>query len=544
MAPVRDASLLGGRALGTLKKLNRDRRSRDSLARAFASLSTSIPSRQLTSNNNMSFAGPVGSLPIPSFIAKRMFSQAPPRTKSLNIDNINPHVKEAKYAVRGELAIRSEEFKAALAKGEGKDLPFDNVIAANIGNPQQLDQKPITFFRQVLSLMENPQLLEHEDVLKKSLGYKEDVIERARTLLKDVKSVGAYSQSQGALGIRQSVADFIERRDGYSADPANIYLSAGASAGVNALLTVICASPNTGVLVPIPQYPLYTATLSLLNAKCVPYYLNEEDAWGTDVPGIREALHKAQKEGIDVRAVAVINPGNPTGASLQAESIQSVIELAAEENLVVLADEVYQTNVFQGEFHSFKKGLRDLQASPKNSEGKFDNVELASMHSVSKGMVGECGHRGGYYEMVGFDPKVSNLLLVCHDRICANISPLLGRRANLQVRQHHALPSRHRPMHGRSHGQPSQRRLSLLPAIQGRIRPHLLRPQITRLRPVRRFPKDGRRILRFSRRLHVPVPDHQAASEGDRRREERRQERGRLLLHAPARGYRCLHCSR
>lgn len=362
----------------------------------------------------MSFSGPVGSLPIPSFIAKKLFTQGPPRTKSLTIDNINPHVKEAKYAVRGELAVKSEEYRAALNKGEGKDLPFDTVISANIGNPQQLDQKPITFFRQVLSLLENPQLLEHEDVLKKSLGYKEDVIERARTLLKDVKSVGAYSQSQGAPGIRQSVANFIERRDGYPADPANIYLSGGASAGVNALMTVICASPNTGVLVPIPQYPLYTATLSLLNAKCVPYYLNEEDAWGTDVPGIREALRKAQSEGIDVRAVAVINPGNPTGASLQAESIQSVIELAAEENLVVLADEVYQTNVFEGKFHSFKKGLRDLQASPKNKEGKFDNVELASLHSISKGMVGECGHRGGYYEMVGFDPKVSIPIFPSH----------------------------------------------------------------------------------------------------------------------------------
>jgi aspartate/methionine/tyrosine aminotransferase len=522
-----------GRALGTLKKLDR----RSQYSRTFSSLSSSnIPSRRLTSNTNMSFAGPVGSLPIPSFIAKRMFSQAPPRTKSLNIDNINPHVKEAKYAVRGELAIRSEEFKAALAKGEGKDLPFDTVIAANIGNPQQLDQKPITFFRQVLSLMENPQLLEHEEVLKKSLGYKEDVIERARTLLKDVKSVGAYSQSQGALGIRQSVANFIERRDGYSADPANIYLSAGASAGVNALLTVICASPNTGVLVPIPQYPLYTATLSLLNAKCVPYYLNEEDAWGTDVPGIREALHKAQKEGIDVRAVAVINPGNPTGASLQAESIKSVIELAAEENLVVLADEVYQTNVFQGEFHSFKKGLRDLQASPKNSEGKFDNVELASMHSVSKGMVGECGHRGGYYEMVGFDPKVSSLpdphCLASHK--CILTSSFSGRRANLQVRQHHALPTRRRPMHGRSHGQPTPRRLPLLRTVQGRIRPHLHRPQATRLRPVRRFPKDGGRLMRLARRLHVPLPEHHTPSEGHRRREERRQGPRRVLLHALA----------
>jgi len=135
-------------------------------------------------------------------------SKAP--QKVLQIGNINPHVKAAKYAVRGELAVKSEEYRAQLAKGEGKDLPFDTVIAANIGNPQQLDQKPITFFRQVASILENPGLLEHEDVLLKSLGYKSDVLERARKLLKEVKSVGAYSQSQGAPGIRQSVAEYIE----------------------------------------------------------------------------------------------------------------------------------------------------------------------------------------------------------------------------------------------------------------------------------------------------------------------------------------------
>ncbi|KAK5135783.1 hypothetical protein LTR08_004609 [Meristemomyces frigidus] len=327
--------------------------------------------------------------------------------RSLNIDNINPHIKEAKYAVRGELAVKSEEFRAQLQKGEGKDLPFDSVISANIGNPQQLDQKPITFFRQVASILENPGLLDSEEMLEKHCGYKSDVFERARQLLKDVKSVGAYSQSQGAPGIRQSVANFIERRDGYPADAATIFLSAGASSGVNTLMNVICATPQTGVLVPIPQYPLYTATLSVLNAKCVPYYLNEESNWSTDVSGMRSALEKAKAEGIDVRAVVVINPGNPTGGSLAPEGINEVLELAAEEKLVCIADEVYQTNVFQGEFHSFKKGLRDLQKSRKNKEGKFDNVELASLHSISKGMVGECGHRGGYYEMIGFDPEVT-----------------------------------------------------------------------------------------------------------------------------------------
>ena len=137
---------------------------------------------------------------------------AAPR-KALTIDTINPHVKAAQYAVRGELAVKSEEYRARLAKGEAKDLPFDTVIAANIGNPQQLDQKPITFFRQVASLLENPGLLEQEDVLTTSLGYKTDVLDRAKRLLKEVKSVGAYSQSQGAPGIRQSVAKYIERSD-------------------------------------------------------------------------------------------------------------------------------------------------------------------------------------------------------------------------------------------------------------------------------------------------------------------------------------------
>ena len=347
----------------------------------------------------------MGSLPIPEFLSKRLFSDTP-RLRSLDISNINQHVVAAQYAVRGELAIKSEQYRAQLNKGEGRDLPFDSIISANIGNPQQLDQKPITFFRQVASLMENPLLLENEQVLTSQLGYKPDVIERARKLLRDVKSVGAYSQSQGAPGIRQSVADFIERRDGYPADPANVYLCAGASSGVNALLNIVCSSPQTGVLVPIPQYPLYTATLSLLNATCVPYYLNEESNWSTDVNSIRTALKEAQKNGIDVRAVVVINPGNPTGGSLAAEDIKSVLELAAEEKLVVMADEVYQANVFEGEFLSFKKGLRDLQRGEKNKDGKFDCLELASLHSISKGMVGECGHRGGYYEMVGFDPEV------------------------------------------------------------------------------------------------------------------------------------------
>ncbi|CAK7223010.1 alanine transaminase [Sporothrix curviconia] len=322
--------------------------------------------------------------------------------RRLNIDNINPLVKTAHYAVRGELAVRSEEYRARLAKHDSS-LPFKEIISANIGNPQQLDQKPITFFRQVLSLLENPLLLEHEDVLVNQLGYNTDVVERAKWHLAKVGSVGAYSASNGAPAIRQSIAEFLERRDGFPARYEDIYMSAGASSGVNTLLHIICAGPSSGVLVPIPQYPLYTASLSLLNAQCVPYYLDESKNWATDLDALHSSLKEARANDVDVRCIVVINPGNPTGASLSEDDVEAVIELARVENLVIIADEVYQTNVFVGKFHSFKGALRRMQAK---NPGKYDNIELASLHSISKGMVGECGHRGGYFELVGFDPEV------------------------------------------------------------------------------------------------------------------------------------------
>ncbi|KAJ5720853.1 uncharacterized protein N7483_008787 [Penicillium malachiteum] len=333
--------------------------------------------------------------------AKRTLSTTQPR-KSLNLDNINQNVRAAKYAVRGELAVKAEAYRQRLTEGDSS-LPFDSVIFANIGNPQQLDQKPITFFRQVLSLLENPILLENPKVLKTSFGYKQDVIDRAEVLLGNVQSVGAYSHSQGAPGIRDSVAKFIEERDGFPANPQDLFLTGGASAGVATLLNVICNDSNAGVLVPIPQYPLYTATLALLNAHCVPYYLEEQKAWGTNVDVIKQSIAEAKAKNINVRSIAVINPGNPTGASLSPDDIKAVLDIAAEEALVVIADEVYQTNVFTGEFVSFKKRLRQLQ---QEQPGKYDDVELVSLHSTSKGMVGECGHRGGYFELVGFDPLV------------------------------------------------------------------------------------------------------------------------------------------
>jgi len=185
--------------------------------------------------------------------------------KRLNINNINPHVKAAKYAVRGELAVKSEEYRAYL-QGGLTDLPFSKVISANIGNPQQLDQKPITFFRQVLSLLENPALLNHEDVLLNQLGYKSDVAERAKWLLQHVGSVGAYSASNGVPAIRQSIADFLESGLPFSlrfwfCSDAYIFQGAMASQPSNRIFTY----PPVHPLVSIPYFTLSAPTRSLVS---------------------------------------------------------------------------------------------------------------------------------------------------------------------------------------------------------------------------------------------------------------------------------------
>lgn len=94
---------------------------------------------------------------------------------------------------------------------------------------------------------------------KASSMFPSDAIARATELLKSMGgSAGAYTHSQGIPLIRQRVAEFIEKRDGYPADPNAIFLTAGASPGVQMVMQSVIAHKDVGIMVPIPQYPLYT----------------------------------------------------------------------------------------------------------------------------------------------------------------------------------------------------------------------------------------------------------------------------------------------
>jgi aspartate/methionine/tyrosine aminotransferase len=99
--------------------------------------------------------------------------------------------------------------------------------------------------------------------------------------------IGAYTQnSKGWTHVRNSVAKFIEERDNIPADPENIFLTNGASEGVRTAFQTLIRNPHDGILVPIPQYPLYSALLTLNNGQLLTYYLNEDEGWTLDAEAL------------------------------------------------------------------------------------------------------------------------------------------------------------------------------------------------------------------------------------------------------------------
>jgi alanine transaminase len=310
----------------------------------------------------------------------------------LTSETINPNVKKAQYAVRGPIVVRADEISRELQQ-DGSKYPFKDLVYCNIGNPQQLGQPPLSYYRYVLALVSSPDLIDHEG-LRKTLPS--DVFDRANEILGmiDSRQTGAYSHSQGLRGIRQHVADFIQERDNLSVkiSPEDIFLTDGASPAVQYTLQVIIRGAKDGIMIPIPQYPLYSATIDLFDGQKVGYYLNEEDNWSLSVDELERSWKEATDKGIDVRALVVINPGNPSGAILPKDNMEEIVQFCVRRKLVLLADEVYQQNVYGDRpFISFQRVVNEL--------GLIHDLEVISFHSASKGFVGECGRRGGYLHL-------------------------------------------------------------------------------------------------------------------------------------------------
>jgi aspartate/methionine/tyrosine aminotransferase len=268
---------------------------------------------------------------------------------------------------------------------------FSKLIPCNIGNPQAVGMKPLTFYRQVLSVFINQKTLNDH-------GLPKDVIARGKVFA--ATNPGAYSHSKGNPLFRKKVAEYIDRRDGLlpsvKADPDDIFLTDGASPAVKTVLELLIDNKKDVVLIPIPQYPLYSASVVRLGGTWTGYVMTEDykaatPGWGIDIRKMEAQIRMARFKGTRVRALVVINPGNPTGNVLSKEDIASVVRLAEKYNIVLMADEVYQDNIYDP-----KKQFNSIRKVAYNIGSK---AQIFSFHSISKGYYGECGLRGGYVHL-------------------------------------------------------------------------------------------------------------------------------------------------
>ena len=305
---------------------------------------------------------------------------------------VNPGLISMEYAVRGGIAKRAAELKRL-----GR-----SIIPCNIGNPQALGQSPLSFYRQVLSLIEYPEIFNNK-THKISPIFSDTALDYARTIIDKLEiGTGGYSDSNGHEFIREAIAKFIDKRDdvvknnGVRSNPDNIFLTDGASEGAKNIIELLITNKQDGIMVPIPQYPLYSATIHRCGGVQINYYPDEDEGWILNRNKLEDSYSQAEEKGIKIRAIVVINPGNPTGSILNKGCVDEVVDFASEKGLAIIADEVYQDNTYGSKFHSFAQAVWNRPYVP-----------LFSLHSVSKGFYGECGHRGGYLE-VRNTPKLAS----------------------------------------------------------------------------------------------------------------------------------------
>lgn len=262
-------------------------------------------------------------------------------------------------------------------------------------------------------------LCTYPELLKTDL-FPNDAKERAEKFLNACpgKSVGSYTDGLGLALVREQISKFLFKRDNIPACSEDIFITAGASDGIKLIIEMLLFNPNekpAGFMIPIPQFPFYSATISEFNAVQIGYYLDEENNWALNI----DELDRAYQESLPKcrpRAICIINPGNPTGQVLTLENIQEIIKWAWKKKLFILADEVYQDNIYseKNKFYSFKKVAIELSVP-------YSNIEIVSFYSVSKGFIGECGARAGFFEVINMDPLVKRELVKVSSIVCSSV---------------------------------------------------------------------------------------------------------------------------
>jgi len=338
---------------------------------------------------------------------------------------IKEQIKNVKYAVRGPIVTLANELERAIQEGNEKKIK--KILYMNIGDMQACNLvAPITYPRKLLSYLLNPELWQS----KYSDDENDDeIVVKANEFLHCCKNgaIGSYTQSEGNLAARQAIATYINKRDSIDSEsvkkclPDDILLGNGASDVIESVLALLDTSKDGGIMMPVPQYPLYSALISYFGIQRTEYYLDESQNWSITRAELERSF--SSNPNANPKAIIVINPGNPTGSVLSLSQIETIIEFAAEKRLSILADEVYQFNTYKDhKFNSFRQVALQMINNGHPLKEKIESVMIASFMSTSKGFLGDCGFRGGYCQLENIDPATKELLLTLRrSRLCSNV---------------------------------------------------------------------------------------------------------------------------
>mgnify|MGYP000025747271 FL=1 len=275
--------------------------------------------------------------------------------KSSKLDNVC-------YDIRGEVAREAKRLEE-----EGH-----RILKLNIGNPA-----PFEFY----------------------------VPEEIQTdVIRNLPNAQGYSDSKGLYSARKAVMQHYQSKNVQGIDIEDIYLGNGAS---ELIVMSMQALLNNGdeVLVPSPDYPLWTAAVTLSGGQAVHYQCDEENSWYPNIADIESKITKSTK------AIVVINPNNPTGSVYPESLLKQLIQVAREHNLVLLADEIYDKILYDKASHSTMASLSN-------------DVITLTYNGLSKAYRA-AGYRSGWMLISGPNHLASDFIdgvdMLASMRLCCNV---------------------------------------------------------------------------------------------------------------------------
>lgn len=226
-----------------------------------------------------------------------------------------------------------------------------------------------------------------------------------RDMIATLSTSQGYSTSKGIIPARRAIVTRYEVIPGFPAfDVDDVYLGNGVSELIS-MTTQALLNDGDEVLIPKPDYPLWTAATSLAGGKPVHYLCDEEDDWNPSIEDIKSKVNE------NTKAIVVVNPNNPTGAVYSREVLQQIVEVAREHDLLILADEIYDRILYDDAEHiSIATLAPDLLCITYNGLSKAYRV---------------AGYRAGWMVVTG--PKqyargfIEGLDLLAGTRLCPNV---------------------------------------------------------------------------------------------------------------------------